>query len=407
MKYWACGLIGLSLLFGGWNLAEAVNYRVDNEANIDAETRGNVYRIGEKVEIAAPVNGDVIGIGSTVEVSSDVVDDLWLTGESVSVRGNHGGDLRVGAAMVTLEGNISGEAIIMASEVVIEPGTRFEGDVLILAGQVEISSEAQGSVEIRAGSIDIAGTYEDDVKLSAQTITLSGEYAKALTAKATETLGVESEGSTEIGNLRYWAPESNSALEESTLGESEYDESLLDDIDRMQTDDWYRLQQGAFSLITVFRVLSAGLVIALLSALFARFWDRLSLSLDTSKAVLHSLGFGFAALFVIPMISILSMVTVIAIPIAVMVLIGYGAALFFGMSVVSVVLARVFNRRLSLGATQLRLFFLSWGIYTLILLLGLLLPGLVGVLSLVLVVTVWGCIIRFVVISQDQVIHPE
>ncbi len=410
MKYWVwtLGLIGFFLV--GWYSVEAVNYRVDFESNVgvDSDTRGNVYRIGERVDITAPVSGDIVAIGGTVSVNEGAGEDVWIVGDSVSVSGNHTGDVRVAASRVNLSGTVQGETLILASQVEIEPGTQFEGDVLILAGTVNISAEALGTVEIRATQIDIEGTFIENVSLYGDRVSLAGSYAEEMTIRAIQSLAITSDESTEIASVRYWAPESNPDLESNVNGDVRYDETLLRDGDRarLETGSIAALRNEIFSFFTVLRVLSAGLVIALISALFARFWDRISFSLDTPGKLLQSAGIGLAAVLLIPVLSALLMITIVAIPLALVLLIGYGIALFFGMSIVSVVLARRMNRAFSLEATQLRLFFLAWGIYTAILISGIILPGFITLMSFILIITFWGAVIRFYSV-KDTIIHKS
>ena len=381
---------------------EAIDYRVDSEIRLSDTQEGNRYRVGSSITVSAPIQGDFVGVGEAIEITETVSEDILVAAQQVQISGIQSGDVRLAGGSVSLKGaTVKGETVMLASDVIIDEDTVFEGDVLILANRVRMKGEVQGSLEIRANQVLLSELQAESVDISGRRVQLGGSLGE-VQVRATQQLELNPEGSLSIEDLTYWAPESVEVVEETVWGDVVYDEDLLSHEQRMSALWGYRVQNRMVSVMTVLRVLWAAGMIGIVWLVFGRYFRQLSQTSGSLVLALQSMGIGLVAVVLTPVLGALIMVTVIGIPVGILVLGAYAAVLFVSMSVASVFAACVLNTVWQLEASSLRLYALSLGIYTAVLIGGIASP-ILGILGSVILVT-WtiGSVIRDrVLISPD------
>lgn len=223
--------------------------------------------------------------GSVVVGPDETVDgDLEAVGGSVVVEGRVTGDLDASAGSVRIEGTV-------------------DGDVSAAAGSVDVGPDARigGDLEATGGSVSIAGAVDGNVEAAAETITLasSAEVGGDLTYAGDL---VREDGATVGGTVS-----------QGDVGPTAFDSDVP------AAPDW------AFSAYGL-------LVNALLGAvlLFAFPGFSSGVAARATDTPLRSGGVGLLALVGIPVALVLSMVTIVGIPLALAGLLLYGLLVWVG-----------------------------------------------------------------------------
>jgi MFS family permease len=114
---------------------------------------GDVAAAGSEVAIAAPVRGYVMAAGSDVRIDGAVDDDVWAAGATVNVNAPVGDNLWAAGRSVTIEpgGATDGNAMLAGNTVDVKG--RVGRDVRVAAASVTLDSEVAGSVRATAGRV--------------------------------------------------------------------------------------------------------------------------------------------------------------------------------------------------------------------------------------------------------------
>ncbi len=236
------------------------DYFVANETvQILGTVNGDVYVAGGKVIINGVVNGDVIAAGGVVTIGGLVTQDVRSVGGTVQIVG-------------TVTKNVT----VAAGTILVSPEARVGGNMLIFGGNTELD-----------------GTINGNINVFSQNLTVTN--------------------ATIHGNVDYW-----SDREALVSGDAAIKGQLNRHETNTQTRRWKNNANAAgkgahlaSSIISLFTTLIVGL---LLIKLFPKYVKR-------SEDILHK-EFGKAfirgslALFIIPVVLFLLMITIIGIPLA-------------------------------------------------------------------------------------------
>jgi cytoskeletal protein CcmA (bactofilin family) len=263
----------------------------------------DLYAFGGDVDVGADVNGDLIAGGGRVTVSHRVQGDLIVGAGSVTIGGLIGKSIRATGGAVTITGrvgrnaNVAGGTITIAPEAVIGGSAQLAGGELHIAGSIGRKLRAVGAVVVLAGEV------ANDVEVAGQEI----EVRPTARIK---------------GKLTYWSPR-EARIDPRAMISGRVTHNLPE-LPR-------QLARTGTALVTVSRGLfMAGLtVIAIaLFLIFPRFTVRASRTIGSDPV--KSLGMGVLLFAAIPVLAILSMITILGIPLGIIIFVGYSIALLMG-----------------------------------------------------------------------------
>lgn len=236
-------------------------------------------------------------IGGTVVVAEgETVDGLEVVAGTVVVRG-------------TVEGDLSGTA----GTIVVERTGTVTGDVSASTGSLRISGAVQGDVNTGAGSVSVgpSGAVLGEFNVGSGSVVIQGRIAGPATVGA-DTITVGSNAVLEQG-LRY---DANSLTVEdgaTVSGEVVRDESI--------SNSEFALFDVPDFLVFVYGTLVNLALGAILLVLFPGGSRRIAETV--ADRPLRSAGIGLATVVVVPLVLVLTAVTIIGIPLALL-----GAVLF-------------------------------------------------------------------------------
>jgi cytoskeletal protein CcmA (bactofilin family) len=270
-------------------------------------TRGRIasdlYAFGGGVDVAADVNGDLIAGGGRVVVSHTVQGDLIVGAGSVTVGGLIERSVRAAGGAVTIAGrigrnvNVAGGTITIAPEAVIGGSARLLGGELRIAGSIARKLRAAGAVVVLAGAV--AGNVE-----------LVGQEIEVLPTARIK------------GNLTYWSPRAARIDPKAVIGGR-----VIHNLPELPS----RIARTGTALITISRALFMVGLTVIAIALFLIFPGFTVLASRTiGSDPFKSLGMGLVLFAAIPVAAILSMITILGIPLGLIIIVGYSISLLVG-----------------------------------------------------------------------------
>lgn len=263
---------------------------------------GDYFAFGETVEISGTINGDLYASGGQVVIHGRVNGDVLVAGGRVSLSGAVSQDVRAAGGQITVAGNVGRNLTVAGGNVEISSAAVIRGGVVAAGGSVELAAPVGGAAKIAAGTLIIANRIAGDLEAAVGTL--------RITSRA------------EIdGNVSYWSGQDASVSDGARIKGK---------IVRNVPPERPRFFPAAFFVWLVFVSINfvCTLILGLLSA---RFLPRYHQSIITTlrERPWPSLGVGFVAAVVLPVVCALLFATVLAIPLAVILLLAFFILLYW------------------------------------------------------------------------------
>jgi cytoskeletal protein CcmA (bactofilin family) len=263
----------------------------------------DLYAFGGGVDIQSDVQGDLVAGGGRVVTAGRVQGNLIVAAGSVVIGGTVVRNVRGAGGAVTITGhvgrnlNAAGGTVLLAPEAVIDGRARLIGGEVRVAGTVAKKLYAAGAV------IVLGGELQGDVELAAQEI----EVLPTARIK---------------GSLTYWSPRGARIDSQAKIqGGVTHN---LPEMPRV-------LASTGTALVTVSRLLFMGGLIVTGVALYLLFPGFTVLCSHTiGSDPVKSLGIGLLLVAALPVVAILTMLTILGIPLGLILFLLYFAVLLVG-----------------------------------------------------------------------------
>ncbi len=259
----------------------------------DEVVDGAAFMSGKTVTIAGKVNGDVYCVGDTVHVYGEVNGDVICAGSTLTIEGKVKGDVRVIGSNISIRGVIQGNLSAGASTLSIEKNAIIERDAL-LAGS----------------SARLDGTVGRDLKFGSEAMELLGSVGRNVDGDTTNL--VVSDGAKVGGNVQYWSSNIATIYEGTVAGDTIRHEPISYEKSQTFTNSILGVAASVVFLV----ILSIGVIA--IAPRSVRGITALSLP---KLGFVSLIGLG-AILIAIPILLVL-IVTIVGMPIALLVLVGY------------------------------------------------------------------------------------
>jgi cytoskeletal protein CcmA (bactofilin family) len=283
--------------------AWGAEFRTGDQPRLAANevTAGNLYLAGGNVTSSGRVGGDLTAAGGTLLVNGPVAGDILAGGGSLTIIGDVTGDLRFGGGNTVIQGLVGGDVTGGGGQVMLS-GARVGGDVVVAGGSVTLDAPVAGNARLAGGEIRINAPISGNLTVMADKVTLG---PRALIS----------------GSFTYTASKA-ATLETGAVvkGETKFNE-------RLSTEPAATKTAAFFSFWVLIKLLMA-LAGALILGYFFRRYARELVAKAAARPWLEA-GRGLILLIIWPIISIVLLVTVVGIPIGLIGLLAYAAALIF------------------------------------------------------------------------------
>jgi hypothetical protein len=262
-------------------------FSAGGDVGLDKRIEGDTALAGGRVAVRGPVKGDVLLAGGDINIADTVGQNLYAAGGSIALSSQVTGNARLAGGQVTIShrGGIAGKASIAAAS-------------------VQMAGRVGRYLAIYAESVRIEGEVGDDLRIVARFVEI-GPEAK---------IG---------GKLIYRSPQAAQIAPSAVIagGVTQLDMAWpgekVHSIARLAT--WISLCVLLLSLLLV------GAIVILAFPEFSADAPRTMRS-DPWKA----LGLGFALLLCLPVAAVLSLISVIGVPLGVALLLFYPVMLLLG-----------------------------------------------------------------------------
>ena len=317
--------------------ASAFQFKAGEQLTIPSQEviSEDFYVAGGAITSEGPVGGDFTLAGGNLLVGSSVSQDLVAVGGSITVTGDVSDDFRAAGGTIVLQSAVAGDALIAGGQVTLS-GSGIGGDVAVGAGALTITAPIAKDLRVGAGEVLIDSEIGGNVRIFADRVVL-GENARIL------------------GDLTY------DAVEEATIADGA---EVNGEIVFTQTEgrhgsgvDGDAIAAGIVAFFTFWlfakflMILAGALVIGLMFKRYAY-----AMVTQATDGPWGEIGRGLIFFIVVPLVSIVLLVTVIGIPIGILGLLAFGLTMWFATLAAPIIVGSVIHKWIRKPA----LYVVSW-----------------------------------------------
>lgn len=309
-------LVGSTVLFGAHAHATATLPEV-------AYASDNAYLFGAHIDVPSPVSGDVLAFGSAIRILATVGGDALIAGNTLTFDAPVSGDVRAVASQIVVTKPITGE---------------FAG----VGGLIQLKERA-GAVRVAGGTVELTGGSNGPVTVYGNKITLGGVFAGPVRIVAADSVTL-AENTVIAGTLEYNAPqEAFIPASAEVSGGARY----IGSASFLPTPEEARaFAIAGFGVYFIVRVVAGMLVAGLVAGLFPRLTRTLARETLTTPLRHKLLLFiiGFAALFGIPILLLILLISIVGIGIGFLLGTFYVAGVLLSYVCTAIVLGALIGR---------------------------------------------------------------
>ena len=114
------------------------------------------FAFGPLVTISGTINGDVYAVGGQIVVDVKINGDLLAVGGRLIVSGSVSQDVRVVGGQVNLSGTVGRNVTVMGGNVELTRNATVDGSVVAAGGNIDLASPVKDAVKIAAGSLIVS-----------------------------------------------------------------------------------------------------------------------------------------------------------------------------------------------------------------------------------------------------------
>jgi len=261
------------------------------------------FSAGSAVVLERPITGDALMAGGTVESNASVGGDAIVAAGDVAMRATVGDDLYAAGGQVEIDALVAGNARIAGGSVRITPESRLEGGVAIAGGSVDARGTFGRYLSVAGGEVVLGGDVAGDVRVLADTFTVLP-------------------GTRIGGSLRYRVADTVTLPPDLVTGGGT---EVLPPAQDATGGGGFDRTAGRAGWLWFAGLVAVGLLLAALLG-------RQSLAASRALAAQPWMGLllGAAVLVLVPAVAAVLLVTLVGIPLALIVMLVYGALLIVG-----------------------------------------------------------------------------
>jgi cytoskeletal protein CcmA (bactofilin family)/uncharacterized membrane protein len=255
---------------------------------------GDYFASGAIVEISGTVNGDVYIFAKAVTIDGEVNGDLLCCAGSIDISGKIAHNCRVLAGQVLTSGEIGKNATIAAGNLQMLPSASVNGNLVAIAGNVELAAKIGSDVTVVASNLRVAAQINNDLQA----------YVGQMRITSKAVIG---------GNLDYRSNSPAWIEPEATIrGTVEYHPSFLHELTK---GTWIQSFLVGSRILAILMNFTYSFAIGVI--LIKIFPKNLESALhELKKYPMKSLSYGIVLLVLLPLASLLLLMTILGIPFA-------------------------------------------------------------------------------------------
>ena len=250
----------------------------------------DTYLAGAQVNVNATVKGDVIVAGGRILVEGSVSNDLMAAGGNITINADIDDDVRLAGGQILISGKVGDNLVAAGGNLTLASTSSVVNKAWLTGANVEVNGRIGNELTIRAGRVVIAGEVVGDVLLYANAIevlpgaNISGDFNYHSQAVANIHDGASIKGKIEQLPVTEWRDS--------------------------KTDDW---QSTGLFFIIIFpiSILFSATILYLLMPM-----GFISMTSIIQTRFLQTMAVGLIAFLVIPVATLLLVITIIGLPLS-------------------------------------------------------------------------------------------
>lgn len=271
----------------------------------------NAFMAGSTERVEGTVNGDVYCAGQGLIINGTVNGDVMCAGASITINGKVTGDVRVAGNTVTIGAEVGGSVTAFGATVTIETSAKIARDVVVASETVLVNGSIGRDFVGGSSSVTLNGPIGRDVE---------GEYEK---------LTIGSDGV--VNGVVYYASQTDAAINGKINGEVKRTESKM--------YAGRKASPGAGLFTSVMMIMGWVLVTALALWLLLPKKMHTVTSLAPTQAMVAT-GIGLMAILGLPFIALFLLMSIIASPLGVALLLVWVTLIILSAGVTAIYLGR-------------------------------------------------------------------
>ncbi len=330
--------------------------------SVEAPIAEDAYFFGGEVTITEPITGTLHIAGGTIRIEAPIAGDVLALGGDILLSSTIGGDVRIAGGTVRIEQTVAGNVALLGGEMILGPESVIQGSVVTTGGSTTLLGSIEGAAYIRSHEVMFNGT-------------IGGDTMVRMMQADDDIIGADARF---MGNFSYQSPRELADIpEERISGNVDYT-TIPFAKKNTPAVGWF------FRIVSLFGMLVVGLVLVTIAPKTVRKGIVSSIA-DPLPDVLWGIG----VLIIVPLLALVLGITLIGIPLAVILFLIYGIALYCAQVVTGMVLGTyvcgLFQGKKSAKNGSLMIKMLI-GVFVLWLVIGI--PEIGWVLGII--ATVWG-----------------
>ncbi len=261
---------------------------------------GDLYVAGSDIIIDGTVNGDIFGVGRSLTINGIVNGGVSFAGQILTVNGEIAHGARLAGQTINVSGNIGRDLMVAGADATVTSTAKIGSDLILAVGTSRIDGHINGNIAGGASEVTITDGVGGNIELEADKLTIAStaNIQGNLTYTSQSEANIQS-GAQIGGTTTHRLPEVREPAKAGPLA-------------------------GVGGKVIAFLMtLLLGIVIILVA-------PRRTASIADSmrKKPWPSLGWGALILFATPIAAIITLITVVGVPVALIGLTLYGIAIY-------------------------------------------------------------------------------
>ncbi|MEB8344838.1 polymer-forming cytoskeletal protein [Flavobacteriaceae bacterium KMM 6898] len=385
-------LLGVFLV----SFATSAQFKSGENVSIDQPQEDDVYLAGELISINQPIHGDVVASGGTIIITDSIKQDLIVAGGELTLKGYVADDVRAAGGKLYIDSEVGDDVVVAGGEIRISKNSVIHGNLVTYSGDLQLDGDVKGFLKVSAGKVSIFGNIGQDAKITGGEVYLDGEfYGKTQIIAEQLTIGINAKFN---GEVTYWTEKGEVDFKNALINTTAtYNEDLRRDEDEFSIFNFTSLSIG----LILFYLFSVFLILLLLNALFKNKFPPLLEALERSKW--NTLGYGLLYIFGLPLVILITIITLVGIPIGLFLLVAYLFSLLFGHIIAALFITYYINNRREKKWGFWTIVFLALG-FALLLRLVTLIPIIGWIISVVVLGFTYGLFMQKVIKRKEVVV---
>ena len=316
--------------------------------------KNDIKTAGARVNVLFEKATNIYAAGAKVNIEGKVKQNIWVAGALININTETEGNLHAAGSQLNIKGKVNEKARLAGADIKLY--AKIGDELRAAAASINVSEEAKLLSEstLAAAMIEFNGIAEDNLKLYAHEVVFSGQASGSVIIEGHD---IQLSDHAQIGGDLIIRSSKDAVISPSANIIGEITKTGLEDAefykDRNET-----FGRGGFFLVLSTSIFLLGLILVFFSQGFVEHEIKI-LRTQTAKSLL----WGIVVLFGIPLFFIISMITIIGIPIGVaaLLLIPFLLILSFTTTILGVS-DWLFNRNNATKKTSQRMLLLLVGV---------------------------------------------